>query len=383
MSTAIEQRLGEPSGDAIRRVLKRLGSYVERETPSGDGAACSALAQQIAREAEGLGARVTLLDAPNMGLHVRAEFAAANDNAAPHLLVLAHLDTVHPKGTLTRQPFKVTSERASGPGIYDMKAGVALMMEALDLLGRIRRTPNRPIVLLVTCDEEVGSHTSRALIEAAAVGAHAVLVPEPSLSNGRAKTSRKGVATYRLSAHGRAAHAGVEPEKGVNAIIELAHHITALPQLADADGTTVTVGTVSGGSATNVIPASASATIDVRFPTMAARTRVQEALRGLQPKTAGARLELQETEWRPPLERTAAVVALYQEARALAAELRFDLGEGGTGGGSDGCFTAALGIPTLDGLGAQGGGAHAVDEHVLVADLPFRLAFFSLLLERL
>jgi glutamate carboxypeptidase len=264
-----------------------------------------------------------------------------------------------------------------------MKVGLALMIEALALLRRGGRVPNRRVVLFVTCDEEVGSHTSRAYIEEAARGAFAVLVPEPSLPGGRAKTSRKGVATYRLTAHGRAAHAGVEPEKGVNAIAELAHHITGLGQLADADGTTVSVGTVSGGTATNVIPAAASGTIDVRFPTMAARERVQNELSSLQPVTAGARLELEETDWRPPLERSEGVIALYQRARALAAELGFDLGEGGTGGGSDGCFTAALGIPTLDGLGAQGGGAHASDEHVLLADLPFRLAFYSLLLEQL
>ncbi len=383
MRDRTEVLLGEGRSTASQRVLHRLRSYVERETPSGNAESIMHLARQIAVETETLGARVTEVPAGNMGVHLRAEFGAVRDPAAPHLLVIGHIDTVHPLGTLARQRYAVTAERASGPGIYDMKAGVALMIEALALLKRSGRVPHRRVVLLITCDEEVGSGTSREHIEAAALGAHAVLVPEPALPGGRAKTSRKGVATYQLNAHGRAAHAGVEPEKGVNAILEIAGHLTRLPELSDSDGTTVTVGTVSGGTATNVIPAFATASIDVRFPSRAADLRVHDALKSLVPHHAGARLEVVQTDWRPPLERTEGVVALYQRARALAGELDFELGEGGTGGGSDGCFTAALGIPTLDGLGPQGGGAHAIDEHILLSDVPFRLAFYSLLLERL
>jgi glutamate carboxypeptidase len=383
MKDAVETLLGETRATATQRVLHRLRGYVEQETPSGAGAACTALVRQIAVEAEALGGTIKELDAGPMGINLRAEFGAVREPAAPHLLVLGHIDTVHPKGTLARQPFQVADERATGPGIYDMKAGVALMIGALALLRRTGRVPQRRVVLLITCDEEVGSATSRPHIEAEAAGAAAVLVPEPSLSGGRAKTSRKGVATYQLTAHGRAAHAGVEPEKGVNAIVELAHQLTRLPELTDADGTTVSVGTMQGGTATNVIPALATAAIDVRFPNAAADQRVRAALQNLEPRLPGARLELEQTDWRPPLVRNEGVVALYRRARELANELGFELGEGGTGGGSDGCLTAALGIPTLDGLGPQGGGAHSVDEHVLVADLPFRLAFFSLLLEQL
>jgi glutamate carboxypeptidase len=383
MSDPVEELLGESRATAAQRVLHRLRSYVEQETPSGNDERCRALAQQVAVECETLGALIQNIEANENRLHIRAEFGAVRDPTAAHLLVIGHIDTVHPEGTLARQPFEVTAERASGPGIYDMKAGVALMVEALALLRRNGRVPHRRVVLLITCDEEIGSGTSREHIEAAARDAEYVLVPEPALSGGRAKTSRKGVATYRLTAHGRAAHAGVEPEKGVNAIIELAHQLTRLPELNDGDGTTVTVGEIRGGTATNVIPALATAAIDVRFPTQAADVRVHEALAHLEPRNKAARLELEQTDWRPPLERNEGVIALYEQARTLASELDFDLGEGGTGGGSDGCFTAALGVPTLDGLGPQGGGAHAIDEHVLVADLPLRLAFYALMLERL
>ena len=383
MADAIEAILGETREAAARRVLARLRSYVEHESPSGDHARCAALAERIAADARALGGIVDLLDAPEVGRHVRAEFAA-NKDAQPPLLVLGHLDTVHPVGTLARQPFEAQNHRVCGPGIYDMKAGVALMLEAIGLLQRSGRKNERRIVLLVTCDEEVGSHTGRPHIEAAARGAHAVLVPEPSLADGSVKTSRKGVATYRLTAHGRAAHAGIEPEKGVNAVVELAHQVIALQQIAAqfADGS-ITVGTVSGGTATNVVPALAAASVDVRFATIADGDQIDAALKRLAPHTPGSRIEIEQTDWRPPLERTPGVVALYDRARALAATLGMELGEGGTGGGSDGCLTAALGVPTLDGLGPRGGGAHSVYEHVLIDDLPFRLAFYSHLLEQL
>ncbi|HSL71697.1 MAG TPA: M20 family metallopeptidase [Longimicrobiales bacterium] len=382
MADAIEAVLGETREAAARRVLARLRSYVEHESPSGDHARCAALAERIASDARTLGANANLLDAPGMGRHVRAEFAANQD--APPLLVLGHLDTVHPVGTLERQPFTTLNHRACGPGIYDMKAGVALMLEAIALLQRSGRKNARRIVLLVTCDEEIGSHTGRPHIEAAARGAHAVLVPEPSLADGSVKTSRKGVATYRLTAHGRAAHAGIEPEKGVNAVVELAHQVLALQQIAAqfADGS-ITVGTVSGGTATNVVPALATASVDVRFASIAAGERIDTELNKIAPRTSGARVEVERTDWRPPLERSPGVVALYERARGIAETLGMQLGEGGTGGGSDGCLTAALGVPTLDGLGPRGGGAHSVDEHVLIDDLPFRLAFYSRLLEEL
>lgn len=378
----IERVLGESGEAALARLLPRLRAYVEHESPSRDYERCAALAQRVASDIVELGGSAQLIDAPPLGMHVLARFGP--ETGQP-LLVMGHLDTVHPVGTLERQPFTIdpASGRVSGPGVYDMKSGVVLMLEALGGLlrsGRLRRA----VHVLITCDEEIGSHTSRAIIEDEARQAQLVLVPEPSLPGGKVKTSRKGVATYAMTARGRAAHAGIEPERGINAIAELAHQIISLDAIANpATGSTVSVGTIKGGTATNTIPAEASAAVDVRYSSAAEAGRVHAALMQRTPTIGGASVEVVQTEARPPLERTEKVIALYQQARALAAELEFDLGEGSTGGGSDGCLSAAVGTPTLDGLGAQGGGAHAIDEHVLLADLPLRLAFYMLLLERL
>lgn len=363
-------------------LLDRLRAYVEQETPSRDYARCAGLAERIGADLEAINARVELFDAPPNGKHVLAELGPAHGEP---LLIMAHLDTVHPAGTIERQPFTIdqANDRVSGPGVYDMKSGLALMIEALAQLHGLLRLHSR-IRVLVTCDEEIGSHTSRALIEAEARKARAVLVPEPSLPNGGVKTSRKGVATYTITARGRAAHAGLAPQTGINAINELAHQVIVLQDIADAElGTTLSVGTIQGGTATNVVPAEAVAAVDVRFGSAAEAARVDQALHALQPRLAGASLAVRQTESRPPLERSERVIALYQRARALAAELSFDLKEGGTGGGSDGSLAAAVGAATLDGLGPQGAGAHAIDEHVILSDLPFRLRLYTLLLDRL
>jgi glutamate carboxypeptidase len=265
-----------------------------------------------------------------------------------------------------------------------MKAGIALLVEAIAIL-RVRGTgPRRPLRFLVTCDEEIGSHASRDLIRAAAVGAEAALVPEPSLPDGAVKTRRKGVSTYRLEARGRAAHAGIDPDRAVSAIAEIAHQVLAALAAADPPaGTTVNIGLIQGGTASNVVPAEAWATIDVRFVSSGEGERVDAVLRALRPILPGASIRVELTESRPPLERTDGVVRLYEHARSLAAELGVSLGEGSTGGGSDGSLVATWGLPTLDGLGPRGGGAHAVDEHILLDDLPFRLALLCRLLETL
>jgi glutamate carboxypeptidase len=370
------------TGEDIASAVARLRRYVEHETPSGDEVRCAALADVIAQDLRQLGASVSTVPAAGMGKHVLADFPHSEPTG--HLLILGHLDTVHPVGTLTTQPFTITDDQITGPGVYDMKAGVALMIEALARLRHEQTPTSHRIRMLVTCDEEVGSHTSLRVIEEQAQGAVAVLVPEPSLPGGGVKSARKGVATYRLNVHGRAAHAGVEPERGINAITELAHQILAVQELGNAQlGTTVSVGTVSGGTASNVVPARATATIDVRYAQNDEGARVRRALDALTARHPGAAIELGVIDSRPPLERNERIIALYHNARAIAAELGFELGEGGTGGGSDGCLTAALGVPTLDGLGPQGGGAHAVDEHVRRQDLSFRLAFYMALLEKL
>jgi len=373
-----------PDSDIVlSSVLARLERYVGLESPSGDVARTSALAGVLAGELAQAGAEVTLHDAPGWGRHVEARVEGTDPLLAP-LVLLGHLDTVFPAGTLQARPFRVAEGRATGPGVFDMKAGLAVLVETLGLLRAAGERPRRPLRILVTCDEEVGSGSSRATIEALATGAAGTLVLEPSLPGGAAKTARKGVATYRLRALGRAAHAGVEPEKGISAITELARQVLAVQALAAPErGTTVTVGLIGGGSASNVVPAEAWAEVDVRFATGGEAARVDAAVRALAPALPGARLEVAGGVNRPPLERTAAGIALYQAARAVAAELGFELPEGATGGGSDGNFTAALGVPTLDGLGPQGGGAHAVHEHVRVDDLPRRVALLRRLLASL
>jgi glutamate carboxypeptidase len=364
------------------RALARLRRLVEHETPSGDEARITVLIQELRDELASADARCEAIHAPGFGHHLLA-FIAGVEPALEPVLVLGHVDTVHPVGTLAERPFRVADGRAWGPGTFDMKAGVAVVLEALAALRADGRRPRRPVELLLTCDEEVGSGTSRALIEERARGAAAVLVPEPPLAGGAAKTARKGVATYQLRITGRAAHAGLEPERGISAITELAHLVLALQALADAGaGTTVAVTVVEGGTRSNVVAAEAVAAVDVRFERLAEFRRVDAAIHGLRPVTAAA-VEVMRGDERPPLERTAGVAELYARARAVAAELGWELGEGAAGGGSDGNFTGALGVPTLDGLGVQGDGAHAVHEHVLVADLPRRVAFLRRLLETL
>ncbi len=371
----------EPA-NALPSVLARLQRYVSHESPSGDQARTSALAVVLAAELRDLGAVVTEHEAPGRGTHVEVRVEGAEPGLAP-LFLLGHLDTVFPVGTLAERPFRVEGGRATGPGVYDMKAGLAVLVEALAQLRGEGLRPRRPLRILVSCDEEVGSGTSRPLIEALARGAAATLVLEPSLPGGGAKTARKGTANYVLHAIGRAAHAG-EPDKGVSAVTELAHQVLAAQALAAPErGTTVTVGVIGGGTASNVVPAEARAEVDVRFARGDEAARIDTAMRALAPVVPGARLEVTGGVNRPPLERTDGGVALYRAARALAAEIGFDLPEGSTGGASDGNVPAALGVATLDGLGPQGGGAHAVTEHVLVEDLPRRVALLRRLLETL
>jgi glutamate carboxypeptidase len=257
-------------------------------------------------------------------------------------------------------------------------------MLAVRALQSTGRPPGVRVVLLLTTDEETGSATSRALVEAEARRSGAVLVLEPSLPGGALKTSRKGCGGYDLVVRGVAAHAGIDPRAGASAVRELARQILRLEALQDLDrGISLNVGLIAGGTRPNVVPDLATAKIDVRVPAMADAARVDAALRALAPELRGTTLEISGGIDRPPLERTPAVMALYEEARIVAAELGRALGEGGTGGGSDGNFTAALGVPTLDGLGAVGDGAHAIHEHVIVADLPWRAALLAGLIHRL
>jgi glutamate carboxypeptidase len=355
---------------------ERVEALVRLESPSTDKAAVDRCGLELSRWLVADGARVERLSQTTRGDHVRAEF----DGAGPPIMLLGHFDTVWSVGQLERMPFREEDGRLHGPGIFDMKAGIAVAAMAVRAVRTLASTPPR-IVMLWTTDEEVGSGTSRRVIEDEARSSRAVLVLEPSLPGGAVKTSRKGCGDFELAVHGVSAHAGIEPGRGANAIHELAYQIGCIQALQDAPrGVSVNVNVIEGGTRTNVIPDRARASIDVRVPTMDDAKRVESELSDLKPRIAGTRLELSGGFGRPPLERTPQVLKLYEIAREVSARLGAPLGEGGTGGGSDGNFTAALGVPTLDGLGPQGDGAHALHEHVLVRDLTWRVAFLSSLL---
>ncbi|MEO6811239.1 MAG: M20 family metallopeptidase [Isosphaeraceae bacterium] len=367
-------------------MLASLKALVERESPSKDKQALDSLAAYMRNQLQAVADDVDLINNPNGGNHVLARFRPQEEDAAamPPALVIGHFDTVWPLGTLADRPFRVEGERAYGPGIFDMKASLVLIEFALAAPRLLGLPQTRPIHVLLTSDEEIGSPTSRRLIEQHAKGCAYVLVLEPPLPGGRLKTARKGVGGFTVEIEGRAAHAGIEPEKGISAVLELAHQIIKVHQLADPkSGTTVSVGVIQGGSTTNVIPAQATARLDVRVTSMDEAKRIETALRALQPVTTGAKLTVNGGFNRPPMERTPAVAGLFDRAKGIGRTLGLDLTEGSTGGASDGNFTAALGLPTLDGLGVPGAGAHAVDEHILVASLPERAALLAALLSGL
>lgn len=361
----------------LRETIETL---VGLESPSTDKAAVDRCGAELSARLEALGGEVTRIEGGPRGDHIRADFAGS----VPGVLLLGHFDTVWPVGQLARMPVREEGGRLHGPGVFDMKAGIGVAMLAVRALRELA-VPDAPRVrMLWTTDEEIGSETSRAAIEACARESCAVLVLEPSLPGGAAKTSRKGCGDFELTVHGVSAHAGLDPGKGASAIHELAHQIVAITALQDPSrGVTLNVGRISGGSRTNVVADVAHASIDLRVPTMADAAIMERSLRGLRPRLSGTRLEIQGGVGRPPLERGPGVVRLYEVAREVAHELGQDLKEGGAGGGSDGNFTAAIGVPTLDGLGPRGDGAHALHEHVELTDLAWRAAFLAALLSRM
>jgi glutamate carboxypeptidase len=365
-----------------QEMVDLLGRLVSIESPSDDAVGLGRLADEIVSVFEGF-ARAERVE-PNdsqRGPHLRLSVEGA-DASAPHAVALCHYDTVWPKGTLQRIPFSVDAEGvARGPGCFDMKGGIVVLYFALRALRDRGLRPRRRLDVLFTCDEEVGSPTSRALIEQTARGAELAYVLESPLPGGTLKTARKGTGDYLVRITGRAAHAGVEPEKGISAIGELAHQVLALHALNDyALGTTLNVGVVHGGTRPNVVAAEAQAHVDVRVQTVAEAERIDAAIRGLQPRLAGVVLDIDGGLNRPPMERSEAMARLFEHARQIAAGMGVDLREGRTGGGSDGNFTAAIGVPTLDGLGPEGEGAHAAHEHVLTESFPRRVALLAGLL---
>lgn len=357
-----------------------ITALVRCESPTTDKAAVDACGRELAARAQAMGGRVRMLPREDAGDHVLIEFGSGQQT----VLMLGHHDTVWPVGELTRQPVRRVEGQLFGPGVYDMKAGLAIGLQAVRALKATPEGLPGRIVLLSTSDEETGSATSRAVIEEAARRSVAVLVLEAALPDGSVKTSRKGCGHYTIRVRGVAAHAGVEPEKGASAIHELARQIDAIERLADPScGLTLNVGTIRGGTRANVVAREAEATIDVRVPSAEVGERVDRALRALTPTDKRITLEVSGGIDRPPMERTPGVAGLFNQARLVATGFGRILGEGGTGGGSDGNFTAALGVPTLDGLGAVGGNAHAVGEYVTIADLPWRAALVASLLRRI
>ena len=360
-------------GDEMLADLRRL---VECESPTGDRRRLDSLAADLAAwTADMTGGRAKVLESP-AGNHVLLE---AGSPERGHTLLLFHFDTVWPAGTLAGMPFEVKNHRATGPGVFDMKAGIVQGVWALRALCEVFGDPP-PVVCLFTSDEETGSFTSRELIEAAAQHASAALVLEPS-QDGLLKTSRKGVGLFRIEVTGIPAHAGVEPNAGASAITELALQVLDLhSENSPSSATTLNIGVVGGGTRPNVVAAHAWADVDLRVTTNEEAERMTSRLLGLRPHDPQTRVEVTGGMNRPPMERTQETALLYAQARDLAAGLGFELGETSSGGGSDGNFCAAVGIPVLDGLGAVGGGAHARDEHILIEQMAPRAALVAHLL---
>lgn len=361
-------------------LVETIETLVGLESPSIDKGAVDRCGAELERRLRAIGARVDRLPREKAGDHLRAEFGGGPGQ----VLVLTHFDTVWPVGQLSRMPCHLDGGRLYGPGVYDMKAGIAITLLALRALRSVDPAEVPHVVVLCTTDEETGSETSKEAIENEASRSSAVLVMEPSMpDSGDLKTARKGCAAYELRVQGTAAHSG-EPHKGVNAVVELAEQLLAVERLGDMGrGVTITAVMAGGGERANVVPDDAWALLDVRMPRTGDAAAVEHALRALQPRRPGARLTVSGGVERPPLERTAGVVRLFEMTRAIGAELGVEVREGTSGGVSDGNFTAALGVPTLDGLGAIGAGAHAPDEHVQVAALAPRAALVAGLIGRL
>lgn len=357
-----------------------LRTLVILDTPSRDKGLVDHAMSVVADACAQRGAQVSTVRQNDVGDHLRAEWGDGSGAGQPKTLVLAHLDTVWPEGEAERRPFAERDGWLTGPGVLDMKAGLVQALLAVDVVHRHGYADDAAVTLLVTSDEETGSPTSRDLIEATAREADVVFVVEPAAGSAL-KTSRAGVGMFAVTAEGRASHAGLAPAEGRSAIVEMAHQIIAMGRLGDpANRTTVNVGLVTGGSARNVVPARCTVEVDVRVRDRGEADRVTAALHALRSVDADVRLRVTGGINRPPMERTPATANAYARAATIASVLDEPLGEASVGGGSDGNFTAALGVPTLDGLGAVGSGAHALDERVEMARFAPRSALLAALL---
>lgn len=363
-------------------IIETLKVWVEQESPSPDANAVNAMMDLVIQEAESVGLTVSRTPGRDgYGDIVKLETQPAANG--PRLLMLTHADTVHPIGTLETLPFKRDGDKLYGPGIYDMKGGAYLALQAIKTLQELGSGPAMPVTIMVMPDEEAGSPTSKDAIEAEARRAAVTLVVEPAREGGKIVTARKGAARYYLTTTGRPAHSGSRHQDGASAIREIAAKTVGLEAMTDyGKGVTVNVGVIEAGTAVNVIPSRATAEIDIRIPTLELAAEIDARMQALEAEIPGVTLEIKGGLNRPPMERTAGVSALFDHAHGLAGEVGINLETvPQTGGGSDGNFTAAMGVPTLDGLGVDGAGAHTLDEHLLVSSIAPRCALLASLIE--
>jgi glutamate carboxypeptidase len=365
----------------LPQMLATLRRFVTVESPSLEKAAADRCCGVIAEEWNKHNARVERIRQRHRGDLLRIAHTPGKSRPSGQLLVLGHYDTVYSTGTLARMPFRVKGGKAYGPGIFDMKGGIVQALFALQALQQTETPLRKRLVFLWTSDEEIGSEASRKFFEAEARRSDAVFVLEPSFGpRGLLKTARKGIGKAELIVHGRASHAGLAPQEGINAIHELARQLTRIEKWSDLRrGVTINAGIIEGGTRTNVIPERARAVLDLRALRISDMRSLEDRLRDLRPLQAGARLEITGGFDRPPLEAKMSA-SLFARAQLLANQMKLSLGECTVGGGSDGNFTAAVGTPTLDGLGAVGDGAHSKTEHILINAMPARAALLAALL---
>lgn len=367
-----------------RETVSLIGTLVGQESPSDSPADIARLLELLIEQTRDLAsAKLIRCDAPNRCL--RLDFKISARNASTHLLGLGHVDTVWPQGTLKQMPFREAKGRLWGPGVLDMKAGLAFFLTAARLLRDLDVATPRRVSLLVVPDEETGSLHSRSVTETEARKSAMVLVLEPGTGlEGKLKTARKGIGRYTVTVHGKAAHAGVDFDSGASAIVELARQIRHISEMTDAkSGITVNPGVIRGGTRSNVVAAEASVEVDVRAVRMKDALKLDRHMRALRARDKRCSVMVEGGLNRPPMERTDAIRGLYKRASVIAEELGISLEESSTGGGSDGNFTAALGIPTLDGLGGVGEGAHAPHESILTSRIADRVALLAGLLAKL
>jgi glutamate carboxypeptidase len=370
----------------LDRMVETVRELVEIESPSDNKQAADRIAAFLASKFEALGGRIHFHRSNEFGDSLQIDFGGLSRSGSPNrppVLLLGHYDTVYPLGTLASMPCKIESGRLRGPGVLDMKSGIALMLHAIEALQAWHGELPRPVTVFLVSDEELGSRSSRKITEALAKKSAGVLVLEPAAGlRGAVKTARKGVGEYTLRVKGVAAHAGLDPGKGHSAILELARQIAAFAKLNNLRrGLSVNAGVIHGGTRTNVIAAEASAEIDVRIKSAIQASVIDRKLRSLKPFDKQCKLEMTGGINRLPMERTAGVAALYKKAQEIARQVGWKLEEAAVGGGSDGNFTAGMGIPTLDGMGGVGEGAHAVHEYIVISELPRRALLLAGMIE--